>query len=90
MKLKSYKSYVAPFVSYGSSLWKPSKRDLKVIESVQKKATAWVLSPTQEYKDRLISLHILPLSLYHELHIPLLLHKILTGKTDLQWKKFMC
>ena len=29
MKLKSYKSYVAPIVSYGSSLWKPSKRDLK-------------------------------------------------------------
>ena len=75
MKLKSYKSYVAPIVSYGSSLWKPSKRDLKIFESVQNKATAWILSPTQEYKDRLISLHILPLSLYHELHIPLLLHK---------------
>ena len=84
MKLKSYKSYVAPNVSYGSSLWKPSKRDLKIIESVKKKATAWIMSPTQEYTDRLISLHILPLSLYHELHIPLLMHKILTGKTDLQ------
>ena len=56
---------------------------------MQKKATAWILSPTQEYKDRLISLHILPLSLYHELLIPLLLHKILTGKTELQWKKFI-
>ena len=63
MKLISYKSYVAPIVSYGSSLWKPSKRDLKIIESVQKKATAWVLSPTQEYKDRLISLHIPPVTL---------------------------
>ena len=62
---------------------------LKIFESVQKKATSWILSPTQEYKDRLISLHILSLSLYHELHIPLLLHKILTGKTDLQWKKFI-
>ena len=40
-------------------------------------------------QSRLISLHILPLSLYHELHIPLLLHKILPGKTDLQWKKFI-
>ena len=87
MKLKSYKSYVALFVSYGSSLWKPSKRDLKIIESVQKKATEWILSPTQEYKDRLISLHIIPLSLHHELHIPLLLHKIPTKKTDLKWKK---
>ena len=36
MKLKSYKSNVALFVSYGSSLRKPSKRDLKLIESVQK------------------------------------------------------
>ena len=57
-----------------------------MIERVQKKATAWLLSPTQECKDRFTSLHILPLSLYHELHIPLLLHKIPTGKTDLQWK----
>ena len=89
IKLKPYQSFVAPFVSYGSSLRKPSKRDLKITESVQKKATAWILNPTEEYKDRLIFLHILPLSLYHELHIPLLLHKILTGKTDLQWKKFI-
>ena len=37
------------------------KRDLKIIENVQKKATAWILSPTQEYKDRLISIHIPPL-----------------------------
>ena len=65
------------------------KKDLKIIESVQKKATAWILSPTQKFKDRLICVHILPLSLYHELHIPLLLHKILTGKTDLLWKKFI-
>ena len=50
-KAMKLKSYVAPIVSYGSSLWKPSKRDLKIIESVQKKATAWILSPTQEYKD---------------------------------------
>ena len=66
---------------------KTSKRDFKLIESVQKKATAWILSPTQEYKDRLISLHILPLSLHHELDIPLLLHKTLTGTSDLHWKK---
>ena len=78
MKLKSHKSYVSNIVSYGSSLWKPSKRDLKIIESVQKKETAWILSPTQEYKDRSISLHN-----------PLLLQKILTGKTDLQWRKFI-
>ena len=84
MKLKSNKSFVAPIVSYGSSLWKTSVGDLKTIESVQKKATAWILKPTQQYKDRLISLHILPLFLYQELHIPLLLHKILTGKTDVQ------
>ena len=27
-----------------------SRKDLKEIESVHKKATAWILSPTQEYK----------------------------------------
>ena len=45
MKLNSYKSCVVPIVSYGSSLLKPSKRDLKINESVQKKATAWITSP---------------------------------------------
>ena len=30
MKLKSYKSNLEPIVSYGSSLWKRSKMDLKI------------------------------------------------------------
>ena len=47
------------------------------------------IESNSKIQDRLISLHILPLSLYHELHVSLLLHKILTGKTDLQWEKFI-
>ena len=36
----------------------------------------------------MFQVEFLPLSLYFELHFPLLLHRIINGKTDLQWKGF--
>ena len=55
----------------------------------RKASNIMYIESNSRIQDRIISLHIFPLSLYHELHISLLLHKILTGKTDLQWKKFI-
>ena len=34
----------------------------------------------------MIQLKILPLSLYHELHIPFLLYEIINGQLNQQWK----
>ena len=38
------------------------------------------------YKDKLVKLCILPLSLYQEIHVGLLFAKILAGKVDLDWR----
>ena len=81
MKLNSYCGYVTPIVSYGSPIWKANKCELKIIEDAQRKATRWILSCNNiNYKDRLIRLNLLPLSLYHEMHDILLLHKIINDQ----------
>ena len=61
MKIKSYKSYVAPIVSYGSSLWKPSQRDLKIIENVQKKSNSMDIESNSRIQ-RSIDFHTYPSS----------------------------
>ena len=82
----SYVSYVVPIISYGSSVWKPGKVELSQIESVQKKAANWITGAKIPYKEQLLKLNLLPLSLYHELHVVLLFAKISMGKVDLNWK----
>ena len=59
-----YRSYVVPVFSYGSSLWRASKADLRRIEIVQKKVVSWILQKTQlEYEECLQRLPILPLAM---------------------------
>ena len=41
---------------------------MKEIEKLQKIATKWILSKKQSYKLRLVTLNLLPLSLYIEMH----------------------
>ena len=90
MKLNSYCGYGTPIVSYGSPIWKANKCELKIIEDVQRKATRWILSCNNiNYKDRLIRLNLLPLSLYHEMHDILLLHKIINDQYNFHWKQFV-
>ena len=38
------------------------------------------------YKDKLVKLNILPMSLYQELHVGLLFAKILAGKVDTKFR----
>ena len=90
MKLNSYCGYVTPIVSYGSPIWKANKCELRIIEDVQRKATRWILSLNNiNYKDRLIRLNLLPLSLYHEMHDILLLHKIINDQYNFHWRQFV-
>ena len=49
----------------------------------------WILMTSNShisYKDKLVKLNILPLSLYQELHFGLLFAKILAGKVDIDWR----
>ena len=41
------------------------------------------------YKEKLVTLDILPLSLYQEIHVILLLARIMNGKIDIDWTKHM-
>ena len=90
MKLNSYCGYITPIVSYGSPIWKANKCELKIIEDVQRKATRSILSCNNiNYKDGLIRLNLLPLSLYHEMQDILLLHKIINDQYNFHWRQFV-
>jgi hypothetical protein len=59
---------VRPLIEYGSALWaNQSKKCLKLVEGVQKKATKYILNDfNTTYKERLIQCNILPLSYRYE------------------------
>ena len=70
----AYVCYVVPIVSYGVALRKQSKGDLTLLESVQRKAMAWIFKTSNSvlsYKEKLQKINILPLSLYQELLVVL-------------------
>ena len=82
-----YRCYIVQIISYRSVLWKPNKQDLKKVEPIQMKATKLILSTGQlTYKDRLRRLDILPLSLYHELHVLFFFLDIVSGRYDIEWQ----
>ena len=88
-KRNLYRSYIVPILSYGSVLWKSSEQGLKKVEAIQMKARKWILSTGQlAYTDRLRRLDILPLSLYHELHVLLFFLDIFSGRY-IDWQKFL-
>ena len=67
-KLSLYKSLIRPKLSYCSQLWRPYKiKDIKLFERVQRRATKFILKDYHsDYKIRLTTLHLLPLSLWLE------------------------
>ena len=67
---KLYISLVRSQLSYCSPLWRPCLiNDIRKLEQVQRRATKFVLGQThsQNYKQRLIDLDLLPLMYYFEL-----------------------
>ena len=77
-------------ISYASSLWKTSKSELALTEKVQHRASIWILGTNKlSYKSRLQRLHLLPLSLYPEMHVVLLFARIINSKTDIDWEKYV-
>ena len=88
-KKSLYKSYIVPIVSYGAVLWKASKTDLRHTESVQEKAVRWITGRRESYKETLLRLKLLPLSLYHELHVLLPLVDIIHKKYNLNWTNYL-
>ena len=85
-----YRSYTVPFISYGAILWKPNKSELRMIENLQEKVSKWILGTNRlDYKDRLKRLLILPLPLYHEMHVLLTFVDIVKGRYNIEWESFV-
>ena len=64
--------------------------NLKALESILRKATKWILFDNDlPYYQRLISINMLFISLYMEVNDVLLLFKILNGKYDFKWDKYL-
>ena len=71
-------------------LWKPAKADLTTIKRVQGKAVSWIFMSRNNvipYKDKLLSLDILPMYLYQERQVVLLFGKIVTEKVHIDWQR---
>ena len=83
-KLNAYTGYVVPILTYAAKAWMPSKMNMEQLENVIKKATKWILSSNEDYKNSLHTLNLLPLSQYMELHDLLVFIDIINNKFDYQ------
>ena len=78
---------VLPVLTYCFPSWSPSKATLTKLEQVQKRATAWILSYDCTYRDRLVFLNLLPLTLNLQVYDLLTFSKIVNGVYDFNWHK---
>ena len=73
-------------MSYCSQLWRPLLiKDIKKLESVQRRATKYIIGREHSglnYKERLIRLNLLPLMCYYELSDIMFLVNSLKNQTD--------
>ena len=60
---------------------------MRKIEQVLRKTTKWITNGTADYKERLLRLKILPLSMYMEVHDILYLISVLEGNYEAKNKK---
>ena len=84
IKLNVYAGYVVQIAVYASQTWLPNNGNLTEFEKVQQHATKWIVGSDLSYRNRLIKLHILPLSLYVEMHNLSMLLSIKTGAFEVE------
>ena len=88
-----YLAHVKSQLSYATQVWSPSMISLKSeIENVQRRATRWILRTRvgeMSYKDRLLTLNLLPLSFDRELKDLVFFYKCFNNLTDLNVRNFI-
>ena len=88
-----YLALVKSQLSYATPVWSPDKIALKTqIERVQRRATRWILKQrvgVMSYRDRLLTLKLLPLTFDRELKDLVFFYKCLNGFTDLNVSDFV-
>ena len=82
-----YRTLVQSNWEYCSSVWSPSTvSDTKVIESIQRAATRYILNyPEIKYDQRCTMLHLHPLSYRREITDLLYVYKCIKGCYDVSW-----
>ena len=89
-----YVSLVRSHLSYGSEIWAPQScvRDVKLLESIQRRATRFILNCSKDpnnrpnYKSRLIELNLLPISYWMECRDLCFMFNYLNGGFDMDLK----
>lgn len=86
-----YTALVRSNLEYGSSLWGgTTKRNLKLLEGVQRRATNFILQyPDLTYNDRLLELSLLPLSFRREINDLLTFFRCKNNMYDLSLDNFV-
>ena len=88
-----YLALVKSHLSYATQVWSPDKIALKTqIERVQRRATRWILKQrvgVMSYRDKLLTLKLLPLTFDRELKDLVFFYKCLNGFTDLNVSHFV-
>ena len=88
-----YLSLVRSQLSYATEIWSPITVKLRSrVESVQRRATAWILKSKRgkiSYLQRLMTLNLLPLCYEREITDLVFFFKALYGSTDLDVKTFV-
>ena len=77
-----YKTMVLPIMMYASCCWHALVRSVRNLEAVQKRVTRWILPHRKNYKERLLFLNLLPVSLCLQLMDLLMLSKLIAGCFD--------
>ena len=91
-----YLSLVRSRVIYCSQVWRPFLlKDINILENVQRRATKFILNDfISDYKSRLLTLHLLPLTMMYELNDILFFIKSLKEPSDafnvLDYVSFSC
>jgi hypothetical protein len=92
-----YLSLVRSHLSYASEVWAPQSciTDLKQLESVQRRATRFILNCSKDpnirptYKSRLIALNLLPISYWLECRDLCFAFKCINGLLNVQFDKYI-
>ena len=87
-----YLTLVRTHLCYGSEIWAPqtTSRDLLCLESVQRRATKYILQDfTSSYPDRLKKLNLLPISYWFEIKDITFFYKCKAGYYDLTLEDYI-
>ena len=83
-----YLSLVKSQLSYATEVWSPANVKLRtILERVERRATRWILRARigeMSYKQRLLTLRLLPLTYDREIRDIVFLYNCIFGSTDLK------